>query len=229
MRTLFSSTWTQGHVSLAGDEAHHAIRVLRVRPGETLRLADGAGHAAVARVVAVDRDRLQLDCDPPVILPLDRCQALTVAVAPPKGDRWTDLVRGLTELGVGTIMPLLCERGERMPASLDRARRVAVEALKQCRRSHLPHLTDPTPIAALAAAGQPVILCDPSGGPPRPGAIRPMVLAIGPEGGFTDAERASLLAAGATSVRVAGPVLRIETAALAAAAVWAAAWEHAPA
>lgn len=226
VRTLLApAPLASGELTFADDEAHHGLRVLRLRPGDSVRLADGDGRIAEASVIEAGK-RLRLQVGDVMPLPAERCTHLAVAVAPPKGDRWTDLVRGLTELGIGAILPLRCERGEREPASLERARRVAGEAVKQSRRGWLPRLGPSTGIPGLAAGGSRLIVCDPAGGPPRPGSPRPTTLVIGPEGGLTGDELAALDAAGAERVRLAGPVLRIETAALAAAAVWASAWEH---
>lgn len=227
MRTLLApEPLAAGELILDDNESHHALRVLRLRPGDRVRLGDGAGRTAEANVLATGRC-LRLQVDAVAMAQPERCRSLTIAVSPPKGDRWTDLVRGLTELGVGRIQPLRCARGEREPASLDRARRVAQEALKQSRRAWMPQLGPAVSIADLAAGGGRVIVCDPAGGPPAPGTPSPTTLVIGPEGGLTADEVDQLGAAGAGRVRLAGPVLRIETAALAAAAVWASAWEHA--
>lgn len=226
MRTLLlPAPLSAGPLDIDGDEAHHGLHVLRLRVGDALRVADGEGRTADATVAGADR-RLRLQVGAVAEEPRSPLEDLTIAVAAPKGDRWTDLVRGLTELGVGAIRPLECERGERLPANLDRARRVAAEALKQSRRSRLPRIGPPVAIRALADAGGRVIVGDPAGGPPQPGAPGPATIVIGPEGGLSEAEVAQLVAAGASRVRLAGPVLRIETAALAAAAVWAATWEH---
>lgn len=227
MRTLLApEPLAPGALTLDDDESHHALRVLRLRAGDRVRLADGAGRSAEASVTEAGR-QLRLEVEAVQQAAPERCRELVVAVSPPKGDRWTDLVRGLTELGVGHIRPLRCARGEREPASLDRARRVAAEALKQSRRAWLPTIGPAVDIAGLAVAGGRVIVGDPAGGPPTPGQPRPTTLVIGPEGGLTPEEVDMLAAAGAERVRLAGPVLRIETAALAAAAVWASAWEHA--
>lgn len=213
-----------GDLLLDGDEAHHARSVLRLETGDEVRLADGAGRSARAVLVEVGKRGVRMAVDAPETASDGPASLLTIAVAPPKGDRFGDLVRGLTELGVGAILPLATERGERMPTSLDRVQRIAREALKQCRRAHLPGIGPQTDIPALVRSGATLTVLDRSGTPAAPGTPRPLTLVIGPEGGFTDAELATLRQAGATTVRLAGPVLRIETAALAACAVWSAAW-----
>lgn len=226
MRTLLvPSPLITGSLIVTGDEAHHGLRVLRLRPGDEVRLADGAGLSAVGRVLAVERDRLTVEVSALERLDSGPAFLLTVACAIPKGDRFGDLVRQLTELGIGVIRPLLCERGERLPGSLDRVRRIAAEALKQCRRGHLPVIGPAIDIPGLAASGSRLILLDRQGTFPDPGRPAPVTLVVGPEGGLSALETASLMAAQATMVRLAGSILRIETAALAAAAVWVAAWE----
>jgi len=225
MRTLLvPAPLVPGIVVVDGDEAHHGRTVLRLAVGDAVRLADGAGLAGTGAVIEIARDRLSVRVDQVAAVPNDPAALLTVAVAAPKGDRFTDLVRQLTELGVGAILPLRCERGERLPG-LDRAHRVAAEALKQCRRGFLPTIGPVVDFSTLAALPGRRIVLDREGLAANPGSPGPTVLIVGPEGGFTADERQALLAMPATLARLAGPVLRIETAALAAAAVWSAAWE----
>ncbi len=227
MRTLLvSPPVTVGLMMVEGDEAHHGRTVLRLKAGDDLRLADGAGLAGVGTVHAVERHAILVRVEAVEAVPDDRAALLTVAVAPPKGDRLGDLVRGLTELGVGAIRFLACERGERLPGNPERLGRIAAEALKQCRRGRLPQVGPQVDIPGLAALGGRLIVLDRSGAAPDTGSPQPTTLVIGPEGGLTGDESAALNAMGAARVRLAGPVLRIETAALAAAAVWASAWEH---
>lgn len=214
-----------GTVAITGDEAHHGRSVLRLRVGDGIRLADGAGSSAMGLVHEVGRDRLLVTASEVVLHAPGAAHLLTVACAVPKGDRFGDLVRQLTELGVGAIRPLICARGERIPANLDRARRIAGEALKQCRRHHLPVLGPAIDIPGLSASPARLIILDPQGVPVDPGTPAPVVLVVGPEGGLTAEETALLRSAGALSIRLASTVLRIETAALAAAAVWVASWE----
>jgi 16S rRNA (uracil1498-N3)-methyltransferase len=225
MRTLLApAPLVPGAVMIDGDEAHHGRTVLRLSAGDPVRLADGARRAGAGVVAEVGRHRLVVTLERVEELVPDPAEAITVAVAAPKGDRFTDLVRQLTELGVGAILPLACERGERIPG-LDRAHRVAAEALKQCRRATLPRIGPVVDFPTLATLPGRRIVLDREGSPANPGTPGPTVLIIGPEGGFTPAERSALLAMPSSLVRLAGPVLRIETAAIAAAAVWSAAWE----
>lgn len=225
MRTLLvAPPLRSGSVDIVGDEAHHGRSVLRLGEGDAVRLADGAGAVAEGVVRRVDRHAIVVEAGPVDHPAPGPAQDLTVAVAAPKGDRFTDLVRGLTELGVGAILPLVCERGERIPG-LDRAQRVAAEALKQCHRPILPRIGPVADFSTLKGLPGRRIVLDPAGAPAQPGDPSPTVLIIGPEGGFTYDERQALLAGGAVAVRLATPILRIETAALAAAAVWSAAWE----
>lgn len=226
MRTLLApQTLQTGPISLFDSEAHHGRSVLRLSAGDSVQLTDGQGRVGVARVVKVTRH--QLDCELEVVeqRPAPAAFPLTVALAPPKGSRLEDVVRSLTELGVGVIAMLGCERVSRMPG-LDRARRVAIEAVKQCGSGHVPEL-QMTSVQTLSAPGSgDLVLLDPEGHAATCGVPRPVTLVIGPEGGLTADERAGLQAVGAAAVRLAGPILRIETAACAAAAVWAHAWEH---
>jgi len=212
-----------GTLVIEGDEAHHGRVVLRLRPGDDVRLADGEGHAAAAVVTGVGREALEVEVAAVESVAAVQVGQLTVASAVPKGDRFAELVRGLTELGVGRFIPLACELGERVPASLDRARRIAAEALKQCHRSRHLEILPGRSLTELAEEGGALVLLDPLGEPARPGAPSPTTLIIGPEGGLSVDERHAL--EGCASMRISGTILRIETAAIAAAAVWAAAWE----
>jgi len=227
LRTLLlPAPLSRGTAIVEGDEAHHGRVVLRLRAGEDIRVADGEGHAAPAVVTGVGRTALEIEVAEPETLPASTAELLTVAFAVPKGDRFADLVRGLTELGVGRLLPLRCERGERVPGNLDRVGRIAAESLKQCQRPRLPVIGPVVGLEDLAAEPGVLVICDPYGAPAAPGTATATTLLIGPEGGFT-AEELALLPVRTKRVRLAASILRIETAALAAASVWVAAWEGA--
>jgi 16S rRNA (uracil1498-N3)-methyltransferase len=211
-------------LSLEPDGVHHLARVLRLREGEEVIAGDGAG--AWRRTVWRDGtlEPLQGAKGPggngarqhePAADP-----SLTVAFAPTKGERPEWVVQKLTELGIDRIVPLLSERsvvrweGERGRATVARLRRVAHEAAAQCRRVWLPELTEVVhfaDLAPLAGSGE-VVLAQLSGAPPH---ASNRVVAVGPEGGWSEAE----LGSGLPTVGFGLSVLRAETAAVTAGAL----------
>jgi 16S rRNA (uracil1498-N3)-methyltransferase len=212
-----------GRLALEGDEARHLARVRRLGPGDVVEVFDGRGFATRAEVVAVGRDRVELR---PVGDPLpDRAPPcrLTLATAVPKGERFDWLVEKATELGVERLVPLVTERSVVDPsdAKLDRLRRVIVEASKQCGRNRLMVLDRPCAWYSCLSMpeGERGFLAHPGGLPPhawpRPWVGAGATLAIGPEGGFTDAELDRAGAAGWRVVSLGASLLRIETAGLA--------------
>ncbi len=226
IRTLLvEAPLVAGEVVVSGAEARHGAAVLRLRPGDAVRLADGDGRAGVGAVVSAEADTVVVQVDRVEDLVDPAIAAVTVACALPKGDLAGDLVRMLSELGVGALRPLRCARGVRVEPQ-PRLARISLESLKQCRRGRPLSILPALDVAELAAGGGRIILADAQGGRFSAGAPGPLTVAVGPEGGFTADETAALVAAGAETFRLAPHVLRIETAAVSAAAVLAAAWEH---
>lgn len=216
-----------GRAVLVGDEARHLARVMRARPGDRVELFDGRGTRWPAEVAAIGRDRVELSTAAPVSAPLPGGPALTVAVALPKGERQQWLAEKLTELGAASLLPLITVRGVAEPGPAARARleRTVLEACKQCRRDHFLAVLDPATVAGALAAmpsGSQLLLADPGGAALVADRTAPAALVlVGPEGGFTPEEIAVALAAGAGRVSLSPHVLRVETAALAAAARFA--------
>jgi 16S rRNA (uracil1498-N3)-methyltransferase len=144
--------------------------------------------------------------------------------ATPKGPRAAELIEQLSQVGAAAWRPLMTERGVVDPGDVkvERLRRVALESAKQCGRAWVMEIGDPSPLdAALGAGDEPVVVADAAGGRYRPaaGAASVRVL-IGPEGGWSDAERVAICAAPGITFASFGPhVMRIETAAVAAAAI----------
>jgi len=201
--------------ALAPDAAHHLTRVLRRRAGDPLVVGDGRGRWAPAVLAgdgAVERTGpVEAAPRPPV--------AVTVAFALVKGDKGDLVVQKLTELGVDRIVPFRAERSvvrwddDRAARAVARWRAVATSATEQCHRPWLPEVTEVTSLAELVAGRYgPVALADRDGAPPsleHPG------LAVGPEGGWSPAERDLPL----PRVALGTHVLRAETAALTAGAL----------
>jgi 16S rRNA (uracil1498-N3)-methyltransferase len=207
-------------VTVSAEDRHHLSRVLRLSDGEQVVATDGRGHwcmceyrggALVPTTDVLFEDRLT--------------PSLTVAFAPPKGDRTEWAVQKLTELGVDTIVPLLADRsvvrwdGSRAERALERLRRVAASAAAQCRRVWLPEIGEVQTVPDLAESVGTGGLASPGGlalaelGGDPPGLDRPVV-AVGPEGGWSDAE----LELGLPTVGLGTQVLRSETAVMTAGA-----------
>jgi 16S rRNA (uracil1498-N3)-methyltransferase len=150
---------------------------------------------------------------------------VTLAVAPPKGDRFRWIVEKATELGVDRLVPLLTKRTVVDPrdSKLDKLRQTIIAACKQCGRNRLMELTEPVRFDALLKDEREteVWLLHPSGQRIRefeaPQRSASLMLLVGPEGGFTDDEVARAQEQGAEMVALGRTILRTETAAIAAA------------
>jgi 16S rRNA (uracil1498-N3)-methyltransferase len=189
---------------------HHLRRVLRLRDGEPITVTDGAGAWRCGVFVGGGVEPAGDAVTSPAPAP-----ALTLAVAPPKGERAEWLVQKCSEAGVDRIVWLTAERsvvrwdGKRAERQLARLGRIATEAALQSRRVWLPALEGPlSAVDVLASAA----IAEPGG---RPVLAGDTTIAIGPEGGWSEEE--SKLAP--TQVSLGPNVLRVETAALVAVAL----------
>lgn len=211
-----------GLLILRDEEARHLVKVRRLGIGDMVEVFDGRGNATAARVIETARDRVALE---PAGAPLpDRTAQcpVTLATAIPKGERFDWLVEQATEIGVIRLVPLATERSVVDPraAKLDRQRRRIIEASKQCGRNTLMELAPATPWLEFVphAASTHRLVAHPGGIPasgwPVPKSGTGVTLAIGPEGGFTDAEIAAATEAGWLAVSLGRTLLRVETAGL---------------
>jgi len=217
---------------IEGEAYHHLVRVKRLEVGDALRLTDGAGRARFAEITSIAKKEAlaRLGDEAPSNEPELRVELL---VAPPKPERAAWLVEKATEIGVAAIRFLPTERAARAfaPAQLERLRRVAAAAVEQCGRACVPEIDgEPSFEAAfdrVAADGAAAIALDAAGADPFSGAFfassgrenRPMALLVGPEGGWTAAERGRFAAAGAEVWSLGARALRVETAAVVAAGI----------
>jgi 16S rRNA (uracil1498-N3)-methyltransferase len=214
-------------VVVDGSEAHYLGRVRRVSVGEMVEVFDGRGFGSLAEVVKVEKRRVELSLvgDPlPDRLPRLR---LTVVSAFPKGDRVDWMVEKLSELGVSRLVPLVSAHSvvDPHPAKLERLRRTVVEAAKQCGRNTLMEIAETEKFDRLVKVpNEPASLLVHPGGQPfrawrKPAFGDSWVVAIGPEGGFSEAEVEAAKAVEWQLVGLGPTILRVETAALTASAL----------
>lgn len=209
-------------VVVEGEPYRHLFRARRLAADARLRLVDGEGRARWAEVAAIDRRHAELRLlgEAPAHDPERRVELL---VATPRPERAAWLVEKATELGVAAVRFLASERAVRGvdAKSLARLRRIAGSALEQCGGARLPVLSGPHEIAELSNLALParVHLLQPNATAALPaGGDEPAAVLVGPEGGWTDGELA-MLATVASPARLGERVLRVETAAIAAAAL----------
>lgn len=201
--------------SLAEADRHHIERVLRLRSGETVTVSDGAGGVRTT----ILRPGLELEPTGEVARSPRPAPSIAVGFALVKGDRSDWIVQKLTECGVDRILPFFATRsivkwdGAKAARHAERWREIAREAAMQSRRLWLPEVGDVTGYGdALGAVGG--TIADAAGASPRllEGEAEVCGLLVGPEGGWSDEERA----AATHRVRLGDHVYRAETAAVAA-------------
>jgi 16S rRNA (uracil1498-N3)-methyltransferase len=234
-RRFFVDEVRNGHAEVSGDDAAHLTRVLRVEAGQRFEISDNQ-LAYLAEIAEARGERVvfrvvePLDT-PPLPLRITLCAALV------KFDRFEWMIEKATELGVEQILPVEATRSERGLFEASRKRterwvRIARESGQQSRRVRIPEILPAVRFEkCLALEADHRYFLDESDAPPllrqvpaeRPAGSHVAVL-IGPEGGWTDAERQSAQAAGWQPVSLGPLVLRAETAASAAVAVLMNAW-----
>jgi 16S rRNA (uracil1498-N3)-methyltransferase len=221
-RFYFDGPLQRGTVELTGPEAHHLAAVCRLGPGDDVCLFNGDGHEYQVRVQSAGKHCVVLEVRSRATPERELPFALTVAAPLPKGDRAQFLVEKLTELGVTTFVPLATERSIIVPreAKLDKLRRYVIEASKQCGRNVLMSiapLVDWTSYCRQQNHAQVRLIAHPGRDSAQPLQLprgESVGVAIGPEGGFTDAEIALSQQTGWQHVCLGPRVLRVETAAL---------------
>jgi 16S rRNA (uracil1498-N3)-methyltransferase len=207
-----------------GSEGRHAVEVLRLAPGERVRVGDGRGTVAEGAVVAAGAEGLRVAVRARFEVP-EPAPEFVLVQALPKGDHGPLAVDLATELGVDRIVPWTAARcvtrwrEDRVAKGVQKWRSAARAASKQSRRPRIPEVTDPMTTrevcGMLADVDLAVVLHEQARRPlaelqiPRTGTI---AVVVGPEGGLTDGEVVAFRAAGAEAVRLGPEVLRTSTA-----------------
>lgn len=215
-------------VTLSDEEGHHISRVLRKSSGDPIELFDGLGRSAPALLVDVRKKSVTAELSGPVAEDPSRPKQLLLAVAAPKADRFKWLVEKVTELGVAELIPLECEHSVVHPGDgkLEKLRAQVIAACKQSGRNRLMTIQEPMPFeAALDLVADRKWIAD------VPSAVTKgsdssevsdnettTLVLVGPEGGWSDRERTLAAERGFQPLQVGSHILRIETAAIAAAA-----------
>ncbi len=210
-------------LQLPESDSKHAVRVLRMKDGDTISVIDGRGSLYTCRLVDAHPRHAAVEIISVESRTLPWSQKLAVAVAPTKHmDRMEWLVEKMTEVGVNTIIPMLTDRSERRELKTERLEKIAVSAMKQSLKAVMPEILPLTPlkqiIGMMPEAGRYVAYCDEAIGKTdfakvyTPG--RDTLILIGPEGDFTPEEIRTTLGAGFRAVTLGENRLRTETAAL---------------
>jgi 16S rRNA (uracil1498-N3)-methyltransferase len=220
---------------LRGEAAHHLGRVLRAEAGQLYELSDGE-RVWLARTDRVGRDEIQFSLVEPLPAPVAAVR-IELLLAIVKFDRFEWAIEKATELGAQEIAPLAAERSEKGLIAAagkrsERWKRILAESAQQARRLRIPDLLDaakPREAFEASAAQLKVLLSERVGARPLREVVEPIAharanygdaarvaIAIGPEGGWTDAEFAAADSFGFAEVALGGNILRTETAVCAA-------------
>ena len=212
-------------VELDAGQANYLGNVLRLKEGGELLLFDGRSGEWLARIAGASKKRMVLIVEQRTREP-EAIPDVWLAFAPVKRVQTDWLIEKATELGTARLIPVMTQRTVAERVRLDRLRAIAIEAAEQCGRTIVPDISDPLPLAHFLQHRDPartLYFSDEAGGEPVGAAFAPgpAVIVTGPEGGFTDDERAAIRAAPNCIAISLGPrILRAETAALAALAAW---------
>lgn len=217
-----------GMITLSEPTSKHVVQVLRMRPGEGLQLTDGKGLLLTAEIAEDNRKKCTVKIVQSIQLPAPARETCIAISLLKNSSRFEWFLEKATEMGISRIVPLVCKRTEKQHFRAGRMQNILVSAMLQSRQCHLPILEEPAGFADwvkkeaadyrkyIAYCGeenakQPFHLqIDSSSG---------QLIAIGPEGDFTEAEIQSALEQGFVTVSLGETRLRTETAGLVAAAL----------
>ena len=224
-----ASLGRDARVELGEGQAHYLVHVMRAKTGGWLRLFNGSDGEWRARIVEVKKRACVLDCEAQTA-PQRPASDLWLVFAPIKKTPADYVVQKATELGVSVLQPVITRRTIARRVNLERMRANAVEAAEQSGRTEVPEIREPAGLEGLLAAWpreRRLIFCDEAGdAPPIADALRgtpsgSWAILTGPEGGFETSEREQLrMLPCVVPVSLGERILRADTAALAALAIW---------
>lgn len=215
-------------LALPETTSNHLVRVLRLAVGDGCALFNGDGHDYQARLLSLQKRGAEVEITGSREAGNESPLRITLAQGIARGEKMDLILQKATELGVTAVAPIVTERtevkldGERSDRKRQHWLGVLAAACEQSGRACLPALADPINLARYAAAETATLklVLDPQG-ELTPGSLRPLAgldlaLVVGPEGGLSERDLASLRAGGFRGLRLGPRILRTETAGLAA-------------
>ncbi|HET7604676.1 MAG TPA: 16S rRNA (uracil(1498)-N(3))-methyltransferase [Sphingomicrobium sp.] len=211
-------------IELDAKQANYLGNVLRLAAGAELLVFDGHSGEWLARIAEAVRKRMTLSVERK-IREAESIPDVWLAFAPVKRAQTDWLVEKATELGASRLVPVMTRRTVAERVRLDRLESIAIEAAEQCGRTRVPEIVEPVQLRRFVEQLDPtrhLYFADESGGDPLASSLRegPAAILVGPEGGFTDEERAFVRGTGASAISLGPRILRAETAALASLAAY---------
>jgi 16S rRNA (uracil1498-N3)-methyltransferase len=238
MRRFFiqSADAAAGSITVEGSEARHMIQVLRLKPGDSVRLYDGAGGEYEGLIRSITAGRAEVVIEGKVPQTAESPLHLVVAQGFLKERKMEELIRPLSELGAVSWIPFFCERSiprpdpQRLAARVQRWHKIARESLKQCRRSKQLDIQPPTDFETVLKSDEgwnlKLIFWENESATPgrdwNPDGRQPLekiLIMLGPEGGFSEQEVRRAQGMGFAVAGLGPRILRAQTATLAACAL----------
>jgi 16S rRNA (uracil1498-N3)-methyltransferase len=224
---------TKQLVTIEGAETHHIKNVLRLKPGDQLKLFDGTGNEYLAVISSIDVDKVEVEIQHKLQSDLSAAARVMVAQAFLKEKKMDDLVRRLSELGIAGWIPFFSQRSiarpdkKRLTGRVQRWKRIATEALKQCRRKNMLEISDVLTFDEVLELSKPcdlkivfweneATLLKRDIGTQTGISLKSIMVMLGPEGGFTEQEIEMARQNGFVTAGLGPRILRAETATLAA-------------
>ena len=226
-RLFVAQTIVEGvPITIEGNQAHYLAKVMRVNPGDSVMLCDDVTGEWASTVSEVGKRAVVLDAVS-LLRPREPVPDFWLCPALLKRDRFDLVLEKASELGVAEIRPLITRRCVADKLNAERASAIVIEAAEQCARTALPAIAEPVKLDALLRnwpVDRTLFFADEMGGEPAALAFADApkaALLTGPEGGFDESERAAIRALPQARPIALGPrILRGETAAIAATALW---------
>ena len=212
-------------LELDAGQANYLGNVMRLNVGAKVVLFDGRSGEWLGRIAEAGKKRMTLAVERR-LRDLERVPDVWLAFAPVKRTQTDWLVEKATELGAARLIPVMTQRTVAERVKLERLETISIEAAEQCGRTVLPEIKEPVTLRKFLEerdATRALYFADEAGGEPAAASLKPgaALILTGPEGGFTDEERALIRSAeNATAISLGPRILRAETAALAALAAY---------